>query len=160
MYRADAGVGSVGLRPYVVYGPGRDGGLTAAPTLAIAAAARGEAYRVPFGGRCQLQLARDAAATFVAAARSGHDGASVFNLGGPASSMEDLVEAIEAAEPAARGLVTFDDAVQLPFPPELEAGELDEVTGALPPTPLTEGVRETLEHYRSRPGSDSLSSRP
>ena len=33
-------VPSIGIRPWIVYGPGRDNGLTASPTLAMAAAAR------------------------------------------------------------------------------------------------------------------------
>ena len=43
VYRADAGVSSIGLRPYVVYGLGRDQGMTSGPTAAMLAAARGEA---------------------------------------------------------------------------------------------------------------------
>jgi nucleoside-diphosphate-sugar epimerase len=65
-YFADFGVSSIGLRPHTVYGPGRDQGLTSAPTLAIEAAARGEPYRIPFGGRMQLHYARDVGAAFVA----------------------------------------------------------------------------------------------
>ena len=41
-YFEDHGIGSVGLRPLVVYGPGRSVGLTAGPTLACRAAAQGE----------------------------------------------------------------------------------------------------------------------
>ena len=39
VYWADDGVSSVGIRPFVVFGPGRDQGLTSGPTLAMAAAA-------------------------------------------------------------------------------------------------------------------------
>jgi nucleoside-diphosphate-sugar epimerase len=42
IYADDDGVASIGLRPFIVYGPGRDQGLTADPTLAMQAAARGE----------------------------------------------------------------------------------------------------------------------
>ena len=38
-------VASVGLRPLIVYGGGRDQGVTSSPTLAMAAAARGEAFQ-------------------------------------------------------------------------------------------------------------------
>jgi UDP-glucuronate 4-epimerase len=144
----DAGLGSVGLRPYVVYGPGRDTGLTAGPTLAMAAAARGAPYRIAFGGRCQLQLAADAARTFVQAARAEHQGAAVFNLGGPASHMRDLVAAIEKAAPEAADTIGFVD-VQLPFPEELDAGDLEKVVGYAPSTPLEEGVRATIELFRA-----------
>ncbi|WP_405052297.1 NAD-dependent epimerase/dehydratase family protein [Sinorhizobium sp. 8-89] len=34
VYAADCGVGSVGLRPYVVYGPGESSGISAGPSLA------------------------------------------------------------------------------------------------------------------------------
>ena len=54
-YFADFGVSSIGLRPHTIYGPGRDQGLTSAPTAAMVAAARGEAYEIPFGGSLQLQ---------------------------------------------------------------------------------------------------------
>src|SRR5258708_5652620 len=45
-YFADFGVASIGLRPHTIYGPGRDQGLTSAPTAAMVAAARGEDYEI------------------------------------------------------------------------------------------------------------------
>jgi UDP-glucuronate 4-epimerase len=144
----DEGLGSIGLRPYVVYGPGRDHGLTADPTLAMAAAARGEGYAMRWGGRCQLQYAADAASIFIAAARAEHDGAAVFNLGGPSSHATDVVSAIEAAAPEVAGQVTFEDA-QLPFPEEMDSGGLEEVVGPIDWTPLADGARLTIEHYRA-----------
>jgi nucleoside-diphosphate-sugar epimerase len=147
IFHRDEGLRSVGLRPYVVYGPGRDHGLTADPTLAMVAAARGEGYAMRWGGRCQLQFAPDAAAIFVAAARSEHDGATVFNLGGPASHMTEVVAAIEAAAPEVAGRITFDD-VQLPFPEEMDDGGLEDVVGQIEWTPLAEGTRQTIESYR------------
>jgi UDP-glucuronate 4-epimerase len=148
VFFADEGVGSIGLRPYVVYGAGRDNGLTADPTLAMAAAARGDGYEMRWGGRCQLQYAADAASIFIASARSEYTGAAVFNLGGPSSHMREVVSAIEAAVPDARGRIGFED-VQLPFPPELDNGDLEAVTGPLDWTPLGEGTRRTIELYRA-----------
>jgi UDP-glucuronate 4-epimerase len=144
----DEGVGSVGLRPYVVYGPGRDHGLTADPTLAMIAAAKGEPYAMRWGGRTQLQYAADAARIFIAAARAEHDGAAVFNLGGASSHMADVVDAIEVAAPEMSGRITFED-VQLPFPEEMESGGLEDVVGPTPRTSLADGTRETIEHYRT-----------
>src|SRR5690348_14647676 len=82
-YWRDEGLASVGLRPHVVYGAGRDHGLTAGPTLAMLAAARGEAYEIPFGGRAQFQYAGDVANQFIAAARTASGDAVVRNVGGP-----------------------------------------------------------------------------
>jgi UDP-glucuronate 4-epimerase len=149
VYFEDAGIGSVGLRPYVIYGPGRDQGLTADPTLAMEAAARGEGYEMRWGGRCQLQFAADAARIFIAAARSGHGGAAVFNLGGPSAHASEVVSAIEAAAPEVAGRITFDD-VQLPFPEEMEAGDLQNVVGPIEWTTLREGTCQTIETYRAR----------
>jgi UDP-glucuronate 4-epimerase len=144
VYWRDDGVPSVGLRPYVVYGPGRDQGLTAAPTLAMEATARGEGFHIPFGGRAQLHYAPDVARAFVDAARESDEGAVVANIGGPAVDMAEVVRAIEAAAPEVAGRITFDD-VPLPFPEEFAAV-------ARPPrlTPLAAGVSETIARFRRR----------
>jgi nucleoside-diphosphate-sugar epimerase len=147
VYWQDERVPSLGLRPYVVYGPGRDFGVTSAPTQAMAAAARGESFRIPFGGRMQFQHAEDAARAFVAAAEADIAGAVVANLPAPPAHVAEVVEAIDAATGAA-GLVTFDD-VDLPFPEELEARALEAAVGALPQKELAAGVRETIEHFRA-----------
>jgi len=147
LFWQDHGLASVGLRPYVVYGPGRDIGITADPSLAMAAAARGEPYHIGWGGRCQFQYAPDVARAFVAAARTEQRGAHAFNLGGPVSPMSEVVAAIDAAAPEMAGRITFDD-VQLPFPEGMDAGVFAEVVGDLPQTSLEDGVRETIELYR------------
>src|SRR5581483_492658 len=41
VYAETQGIGSIGLRPFVVYGPGRDQGRTSSPTVAVVAAAAG-----------------------------------------------------------------------------------------------------------------------
>jgi nucleoside-diphosphate-sugar epimerase len=145
VYWEEAGVGSVGLRPYVVYGLGRDHGLTAGPTLAMEAAARGEPYRIGFGGRVQMHYAPDAAAAFVSAARRAEEGGAVVgNLGGPAVHLAQVVEAIEAAVPEATEMITHEEA-PLPFPEEFEG-----VAHPAPVTPLEDAVRETIELFRAR----------
>ncbi len=109
------------------------------------AAAREEPYHVPFGGRVQMHYAPDAARAFVdAARRSEQGGALVANLGGPAVSVAEIVEAIEAAAPDAAGTITFDET-PLPFPEEFEG-----VAHPAPVTPLRDAVRETIELFRAR----------
>ena len=141
VYWRDGGLASVGLRPHVVYGPGRDHGLTAGPTLAMLAAARGEAYEIPFGGRAQFQYATDVAAQFIDAARAASTDAVVRNVGGPSEHVADVVAAIEAALPEAAGRITLKEEVLLPLPDDME-GSQPQVT------PLRQGVRETIEVFR------------
>jgi len=141
-------VPSIGIRPFVVYGPGRDSGLTASPSLAMAAAARGEDSQIAFGGRTQLQFAPDAARVFVAAARAATEGARVFNLGGPAVSLAETARAIEAA---AHVSCTVDEETLLPFPDEFDNGTLEDAVGPISWTPLAEGVRLTIDRLRAAP---------
>jgi UDP-glucuronate 4-epimerase len=145
----EEGVASIGIRPFVVYGPGRDSGLTASPSLAMAAAARGEGSEIAFGGRTQLQFAPDAARAFVAAARAATDGARVFHLGGPAVTIAATARAIEAA---ANVEVSVDESTLLPFPEEFDGRELDAAIGPISWTPLEEGVRRTIDRLRDAPG--------
>jgi UDP-glucuronate 4-epimerase len=143
-------VPSVGIRPFIVYGPGRDNGLTASPSLAMAAAAAGEDFEIAFGGRTQLQFAPDSARVFIAAARAATEGARTFNLGGPASMLADAARAIEAAAPG----VTIGVAEQtiLPFPDEFDGAPLEDAIGPIAWTPLADGVRQTIDRLRAAQG--------
>ena len=138
VYASDRGVASVGLRPHTVYGPGRDQGLTSAPTTAMVAAAAGRPYRLPFGGSYQLQYAPDVAAAFVAAARGGADGAGLRDIGGPAVHTDELIAAIRAVAPDAE--LDY-EPVELPFP----ADTGDPADGQ---TPLAEGVADAVGRFR------------
>lgn len=148
VYSRDHGLPSVGLRPCVVYGPGRDQGLTSETTVAMVAAAAGRPYRIRHGGSSVFQFAPDAAAAFIAAARAADDKGRVLNLGGPQASVPAMVAAIEAAVPEARGLLTHDEE-PLPFPSGMDATGLDGFLGPVAYTPLQEGVALSVERFRS-----------
>jgi UDP-glucuronate 4-epimerase len=141
VYWRDGGLPSIGLRPHIVYGPGRDQGLTAGPSLAMLAAARGEAYEIPFGGRAQFQYVADVAAQFVAASRAASADAVVRNVGGPSEHVADVVAAIEQVLPEAAGQITFKHDTLLPLPDDMEASQPQV-------TPLRRGTFETIELFR------------
>ena len=143
----DEGVASIGIRPYVVYGPGRDQGLTSGPSLAMAAAARGEGFEIGYGSTVQYDFAPDVGVAFARAAAAAREGAHVANFPGVAASTADIAAAIEAAVPEVAGQVTWTED-SLPFPETLEATLLEHLVGQLPRTPLADGVRRTVEHYR------------
>ena len=65
VYHSEQGVTSVGLRPLVVYGLGRDQGMTSGPTTAMAAAVRGEPAAIAFSGLTQFDYAPDVAEALV-----------------------------------------------------------------------------------------------
>lgn len=145
----DEDVPSIGIRPYVVYGPGRDQGLTSGPSLAMAAAARGEAHEIAYGGVAQYDYAPDVGHAFALAARAARDGAHVANFPGVPTAMSGVVAAIEAAAAQAAGRITWQGG-QLPFPESLRSGLLEQLVGPLRHTSLDDGVRLTIEHYRAR----------
>ena len=149
IYWDDADVASIGIRPYIVYGPGRDQGMTSGPTLAMAAAARGEGFEIGYGGTAQYDYAPDVGRAFVLAARAATEGAHVANFPGHPASMDEVVAAIETAAPEAAGGITYAD-MALPFPETLEAGLLERLVGPVPRAPLAEGVRGTIQHFHAR----------
>jgi len=147
VYWLDDGISSVGLRAYTVYGPGRDQGLTSSPTKAMLAAAAGQSYHISFGGRCAYQFAGDVARAFIHAARAPFQGAEVFNLRGSVAHMREVIAAIESAAPEVKGKITFDDK-PLPFPEDMDDTAFAQTLGRIPETPLTEGVRQTIDIFR------------
>jgi nucleoside-diphosphate-sugar epimerase len=147
VYFRDNDVSSIGLRPYVVYGAGRDQGMTSTPTKAMLAAAAGQPYHISYGGRYCFQYGDDTARAFIQAVRVDFKGAEVYNIGGDSVSTAQVIEAIEKAEPSACGRITFDD-IPLPFPAEVDNRALVSAIGSLSFTPLADGVAETLDIFR------------
>jgi nucleoside-diphosphate-sugar epimerase len=148
VYFEEAGISSIAIRPFVVYGPLRDQGMTSTPTSAIKAAVRGEAYEISYGGEAEFQFADDTAKAFIAAAETDHTGAVVYNLGGGTVSMEQIIGAIEKAAPEAKGKITFKN-IPLPFPRHRDTGELAKLVGPVCQTPLEEGIRISAEYFRA-----------
>lgn len=147
IYWQDNKVSSIGLRPYTLYGPGRDQGMTSSPTKAMLAAAAGQPYRISYGGRSEMQYTDDVAKIFIQAAHTPFEGADVFNLRGSVASMPEVIAAIEAAAPAATGLITF-DPTPLPLPEEFDDARLRLLLGSLPETPLMAGIKATIAHFK------------
>jgi UDP-glucuronate 4-epimerase len=155
IYWQDHSVASIGLRPATVYGPGRDQGITSAPTRAMFAAVVGQPFHIPYGGRGEFQYADDVAKAFITCARTPFEGAEIFNLHGSVALMSELVAEIETSAPEARGQITFSEP-GFPSPEEFDAGALTELIGPLPHTPLREGVAATLALFRERVASGDM----
>ncbi len=146
VYWLDHGITSIGLRPWTVYGVGRDFGMTSEPTKAIKAVAVGRPYRISYGGRQDLQYVGDVADTFVRTLERPYRGADAFNLSGAVETIESFVEALCDAVPAARELVSHGDR-QLPIAADLDDSRLQACLGPIPRTPLREGIAETFRRF-------------
>jgi nucleoside-diphosphate-sugar epimerase len=136
----------MGFRPLTVYGPGRDFGLTADPTLAMKAAVLGRAFQIRWGGATDLIYTEDVAEALLRAAASSLDGAHVYNLHGASSSVAAVVALIETSWPAGKGLITHVEQ-PIPFPDALDDTRYQKDLGPRPPTSLADGVRRTLDEF-------------
>jgi len=154
-YWEDWGIGSIGLRPAYVYGPGRDQGMTSTPTKAMVAAAVGQPYEISFAGPALMQHADDVAAMFIRAARAEHKGAAVYNLGGNLTTIAGVIAAIERAAPDMAGKITT-SSTQLPFPADYDETELRRTLGPVEWRPLDDGVRQTIDLFRTAAAAGRL----
>jgi UDP-glucuronate 4-epimerase len=143
-YFEDYGVSSIGLRPHTVFGPGRDQGITSAPTIAMVAAAAGQPFHIPFGGRIQLQHTRDVGEAFARTALLEFEGAGVHNLDGPVIAVEEFVRIIERAAPGAQ-ITVGDD--QLPVIDEVDGASFVELLGGSVMGPVEDRVAESVRTF-------------
>jgi nucleoside-diphosphate-sugar epimerase len=147
VYYQDHGLSSIGLRPWTVYGAGRDFGMTSEPTKAIKALAVGRPYHVRYGGIQDLQYVEDVARTFVRCLEAPYSGAKAYNLRGHVIDLPAFHRALCAVEPAAARLITHGDS-QIAIAYDLDDSALQRDLGPVPRTPLEEGIRQTLQLFR------------
>ena len=140
------GISSVGLRPWTVYGVGRDRGLTGDPTLAMKAVAERQPFRIRVSGNMDLQYVEDVAETFVRCLLSDLEGAHVFNLEGSVVEMEDLVAILDRFRPGARELISV-DGPKVPVAYRMDASQLRAAIPGIPNTGLEEGIEKTLGYF-------------
>lgn len=145
VYHYDYGISSTTLRPYTVYGVGRNQGMTSEPTKALVAAVKGQPYHVPFSGTMQFQLASDVARQFILAAQRPLDGARGFNLGGLPATVNDFVDIASDILPDARIEVADNP---LPFPEGFDDSALRDALGTVYDTPLPDGIAGTIAHLQ------------
>ncbi len=145
-YWADDRIASIGFRPFVVYGPGRERGLSAGPTLACRAAARNERYTLPLTGKIGLVYIDDVAASFVAGLQATFAGAHVFNLPGTELGITDIIEKIRHIVPEAQLDCAGDP---LPMVSTTRNDYFNDLLEVPPAVSVDAGLRRTIEHYRN-----------
>jgi nucleoside-diphosphate-sugar epimerase len=147
IYYQDFGLSSVGIRPWTVYGVGRDFGMTSEPTKAIKSVALGRPYAISYGGRQDLQYVDDVAKSFVRALEAPYQGARSYNLRGAVVDLATFHQTLCRVAPEAQDLVTFGDR-QLGIAYDLDDAAFQRDLGPVRVTPLADGIRKTLELFR------------
>ncbi|MBX9681610.1 MAG: NAD(P)-dependent oxidoreductase [Gemmataceae bacterium] len=148
IYFQDNGISSIGLRPWTVYGVGRDFGMTSEPTKAIKSLALGRKYHITYGGIQDMQYVDDVSKTIVRCLDVPYQGAKSYNLRGHVVDLPTLHRAMVAVEPSAAKLITHGER-QIAIAYDLDDSALQRDLGPMPRRSLEEGIRETLEMFRA-----------
>jgi nucleoside-diphosphate-sugar epimerase len=147
IYYQDHGLSSIGLRPWTVYGVGRDFGMTSEPTKAIKSLALGRKYHISYGGWQDLQFVDDVAKVFVRCLEAPYQGAKSYNLRGDVVDLATFHRALCEVDPMAARLITFGER-QIAIAYNLDDAALQRDLGPMPRTPLVDGIRRTLAQFR------------
>lgn len=145
-YWSHHSLGSLAIRPHVVYGPEREIGLSAGPSLACRAAARGESYQIGYVGTVGYDYVEDVATAFVRGALECPTGATVADLPSEPATTYDIVRQIEKCRPESVGRIT----VSGPEIPRNVPSAFHDIRHILPgwePTSLASGVARTIDYY-------------
>jgi nucleoside-diphosphate-sugar epimerase len=146
VYMQDWQVPSVGLRPGVVYGVGRDQGMTSKTTVAILAAAARRPYEIPFTGPISWLHAGEVASAFIKAVSKPRAEAQVFDINGVPFTVEKSLDVLRRVAPhhqiTAKGNA-------LPFPMDLSDAPLRKYLGDYGQVSLEEGIAQTYQVFSS-----------
>ncbi len=147
IYFQDSGISSIGLRPWTVYGVGRDLGMTSEPTKAIKAVLLGRPYHISFGGWSDFQYVDDVAKAFVRCLERPYSGAKSYNLRGAVVTLADFHQALGKVLPEAAKLVTL-GKTQIAIAYDLSDAGIERDLGPMPKTSLEAGIRETVQIFQ------------
>ena len=145
VYSEEDGVHSVGIRPGVVYGVGRDQGMTSKTTVAILAAAAGMDYTIPFSGNVSWLFAGEVASAFIRSVAKIRTGAPVFDLSGKIATVQEGIDCIQALSPKASIAFT---GQPLAFPMDHSDEPLKAFIGDYGQIPLKAGIEDTLLRFQ------------
>ena len=137
-------ISSFGIRPYVLYGPGREVGGTAGVTLACKAAKQGIKFTIDFVGRAGFVYVEDVANLVKMYLKNSLKGAITVNINGISKDVREIVSIIKKNIPTAK--IGFN---------EKSLSVVDEIIGDEPYkyfrkfkyTTLQDGIKKTIDFY-------------
>ena len=137
-------ISSVGLRPFVIYGPGREVGGTAGVTLACKAAKQNFEYTVGFSGKVGFVYVEDVTNLVERLIDKAPLGATTMNINGITTSVENFVSIIKKNIPDAK--VKF-SGKPLSVVEEILGGEPSKTFKDFKYTSLENGINKTINFY-------------
>lgn len=155
----ETGIPSLSIRPGVLFGPGRDAGLTAAPTTAMKHVALRLPFEIPFKSRQDYLYSPDVGAAFSNAVMMPFSSYGVFTLPSHTVDTRQFVETLHQAAQELRWSedveISIGDA-QVPFICDLEFEPFLRAFPSTPHTSLLTAVRQSLIFFRQQAESGRL----
>ena len=143
-YLNEDGISSVGIRPYVIYGPGREVGGTAGVTLACKAAKQGESYTVNFSGKAGFVYVQDVVDLVEMSIAQIPPGALTFNINGITADVSDFINLIKKNIPLSDIGIEGDS---LSVVDEIRGNEPSKTFKKFKYTSLEDGIKRTIDFY-------------
>ena len=153
VYAATNELPTVGLRPFIVYGPGRDQGMTSGPSIAILSAVSGVPFHIPYGGYNLFHFGEDVARAFIDAGPATE--ALALNIGGRRATVAEFVDDLIAVVPDARSLISA-ETDELPFPSKADDSGLQRLTGGSAHLTLEDGIARSVAIFRDALGRGAI----
>ena len=152
-FHRETGIPTVCIRLSTCYGPGRDLGMTSAPTAMLKCAAAGQRFRMPYQGREHFHFVGDVGAGFAEAAISPFKGYGAFNLRGITVHTEEFIRTIQQVG-GELGLENVDVGIEegaqgMPFVNDLDAEAALEAVPAMALTSIEDGIRVSLKAFKA-----------
>ena len=143
-YYNEANISSVGIRPFVIYGPGREIGGTATVTLACKAAKQSYNYNLNFSGKAGFVYVQDVANLVEMSINRVPVGALTININGITASVSDFVSKIINIIPEAKLTINGD---KLSVVEEILGDHPSDIFKNFKYTSLNEGISNTVKFY-------------
>jgi len=150
LFCRDTGIATLSLRPGVLYGPGRDAGLTSTPTTAMKHLVRGLPYEIPFCSRQDYLYAPDVGGAMGNALMRPFEGYGIYTLPSLTITTEQFVESLRQVAKDMGLEKSFQITVgneEVPFICDLEYKPFLAAFPEVPHTPLHQAQRESLECF-------------
>ena len=137
-------ISSIGIRPYVLYGPGREVGGTAGVTLACKAAKQGFNFDISFSGKAGFVYVEDVTDIVEMSLDKCLSGALTININGITTDVKNIISTIKKHIPNANiGL----DINPLRIVEEILGEEPSEYFENFKYTSLEVGIKKTIDFY-------------
>ncbi len=136
---------SFGLRPFIIYGPGREIGGTAGITLACKATAQNKSYTIPFFGKAGFVFVNDVTEIIFRIIQNRPEGANIVNINGISCELSVIIDILNKINQ--KNEISF-EKTPLPVVGEIIGNSPENYFKDFVFTSLENGIKETVNFYK------------